>query len=180
MKVTLVTFGKKGDPKSFDLSKPTTVLGRKTDADLRIPLSDISRSHCEFVLRNGSVKVRDLDSSNGTFVNGEQITESELGAGDVVRLGPISFTVQIDGQPADVKPPSEKPAPAKKSESSGAPTIAPATGDESDDFDIEDIDELDIDELSDIDLDEDFDLSDVEEVDDLEEISEDDVVEEDK
>lgn len=179
MKVTLVTFGKKGDLKSFDLAKPTTVLGRKTDADLRIPLSDISRSHCEFVLQNGSVKVRDLDSSNGTFVNGEQVTESDLGAGDVVRLGPVSFTVQIDGQPADVKPPSEKPARAKKSDSSGAPTVAPSVGDESDDFDIEDIDDLDIDDLSDIDLDEDFDLSD-DDVEELEEISEDDVVEEDK
>lgn len=180
MTVTLVTFGKKGNRKAFDLSQPTTVIGRKTDADLRIPLADISRSHCELVMQNGSVTVRDLDSSNGTFVNGAQVTESKLGAGDTIRIGPVTFTVQIDGKPAKVEPPTEKPPAAKRSEGSHAPTIAPpAAGDASDDFDL---DELDIEDLSDIDLDEDFDLSDgeLEEVEELEEIGEDDVIEEDK
>ena len=181
MTVTLITFGKKGNAKSFELSRPTTVIGRKTDADLRIPLGDISRAHCELVLTNGSVMLRDLDSSNGTFVNGTQVTETKLSAGDRIRVGPVTFTVQIDGQPAEVKPPSEPSTPAKKSEGSKAKTVAPARDDASDDFDIEDMEDLDIDDLSDVDLDADFDLDDddLEEVDELEEISEDDVIEED-
>lgn len=182
MTVTLITFTKKGDRKSFDLTKPKIVIGRKTDADLRVPLADISRSHCEFTLQNGNVSVRDLDSSNGTFVNGEQITEKEVGPGDVVRLGPIMFTVQIDGKPETIEPPQTKTAAAKAG--SGAPTIASTeqTDLDAEDFDIDDLEELDIDDMSDIDLDDDFDLDDddLEEVDELEEIGEDDIIEEDK
>ncbi|HPF39158.1 MAG TPA: FHA domain-containing protein [Phycisphaerae bacterium] len=179
MTVTLITFTKKGDRKTFDLTKPTTVIGRKTDADLRVPLADISRSHCELTLQNGHVQVRDLDSSNGTFVNGEQVTEKLVEAGDLIRLGPITFTVQIDGQPAVVSPP--EPEAAARKAGSQAPTIASApktADDDAEDFDIDDLDDLDIDDMSDLDLDEDIDISDeLEDIDDLEEIDEDDVIE---
>lgn len=184
MTVTLITFTKKGDRKTFDLTKPTVVIGRKTDADLRVPLADISRSHCEFTLQNGNVHVRDLDSSNGTFVNGEQVTEKEIEAGDVIRLGPITFTVQIDGKPENIEPPKAPEAPKAASKAgSQAPTIASKqqTDVDVDDFDIDDLDDLDIDDMSDLDLDEDFDLSDdLDEVDELEEIGEEDVIEDDK
>lgn len=182
MTVTLITFTKKGDKKTFDLTKPTVVIGRKTDADLRIPLADISRSHCEFTLQNGNVRVRDLDSSNGTFVNGEQVTEKSIEPGDEIRLGPVIFTVQIDGKPETIEPPQSREAAAKAG--SQAPTIASksktdTTDDDFDIDDIDDIDDLDIDDMSDLDLDEDFDFADddLEEVDELEEISEDDVIE---
>ncbi|MCB9853256.1 MAG: FHA domain-containing protein [Phycisphaerales bacterium] len=181
MTVTLITFTKKGDRKTFDLTKPKVVIGRKTDADLRVPLADISRSHCELTLKNGHVQVRDLDSSNGTYVNGEQVTEKDLAAGDLIRLGPITFTVQIDGQPEAIEPPTQEAAAAKAG--SQAPTIASKqkTDSETDDFDIDDLDDFDIDDMSDLDLDEDFDLSDdLEEVDDLEEINEDDVIDDGK
>ena len=178
MTVTLITFTKKGDRKSFNLTKPNVVIGRKTDADLRIPLADISRSHCEFTLQNGHVTVRDLDSSNGTFVNGEQVSSDKaLAAGDIIRLGPVTFTVQIDGKPEKIEPP--KPQAATGKAGSQAPTIASKQAppaDEADEFDIDELDDLDIDDMSDLDLDEDFDLSDEE----LEEIDENDVIEEEK
>ena len=44
--------------------------GRKADADLRIPLNQISRAHCELTINGSTVTIRDLGSSNGTFVNG--------------------------------------------------------------------------------------------------------------
>lgn len=196
MTVTLVTFAKDGEAKSFKLEKKTTVVGRKTDADLRIPLADISRTHCELALDNGSVLVRDLDSSNGTFVNGEQVDEAKLKAGDEVRLGPITFVVQIDGNPANIKPPAERVAEKMKAEAkkaaaaptaatkaSSAPKKAAAadagtkTGSDTDEFDIDDLDDLDIDDLSDLDLDDELDIDDeLEEIDDLEEVDEDEVI----
>lgn len=181
MTVTLITFTKKGDQKTFNLTKPKVVIGRKTDADLRIPLADISRSHCEFMTQNGSVSVRDLDSSNGTYVNGEQVSEKALAAGDIIRLGPVTFTVQIDGKPEKIEPP--KPQAASGKAGSQAPTVATKSPPDVDvdDFDIDDIEDLDLDDMSDLDLDEDFDLSDdLDEVDELEEIDENDVIEEDK
>ena len=186
MTVTLVTFGKDGKPRKFDLSRETTIVGRKTDANLRIPLADISRTHCELALENGHVTVRDLDSSNGTFVNGEQVDESKLKAGDELRLGPIVFFVQVDGEPADIKPPApkasekkadEKPAAQKAAAEQQTVASAPAKVDDDDDLDIDDLDDLDIDDLSDLDLDDELDIDDeLEEIDDLEEVDEDEVV----
>ena len=188
MTVTLVTFGKDGKPRKFDLTRETTIVGRKSDANLRIPLADVSRTHCELALENGHVLVRDLDSSNGTFVNGEQVDESKLQAGDELRLGPVVFFVQVDGMPADIKPPAPKQAekkaadkPATKKADAENQTVASApatTEDDIDDLDIDDLDDLDIDDLSDLDLDDELDIDDeLDEIDDLEEIDEDEVIE---
>jgi pSer/pThr/pTyr-binding forkhead associated (FHA) protein len=101
MKVNLVLFKKNGTTKSFPLPSAVTVIGRRQDCDLCIPLMIISRKHCELNQDQGKLTIRDLGSRNGTFVNGLQIENSRLDAGDRLNIGPLIFAVQIDGVPAD-------------------------------------------------------------------------------
>ncbi|MDX2198482.1 MAG: FHA domain-containing protein [Phycisphaerae bacterium] len=103
MQVNLVMF-KDEERRDFAVQGDRTVIGRKLDCDLRIPTGDVSREHCE-VLSNGSgLRVRDLESANGTYVNGKRVTESPLKAGDKLSVGPVVFVVQVDGQPARITP----------------------------------------------------------------------------
>ena len=107
MQVVLVMFRADGARKSFPLSRDITVIGRREDCDLRIPLTEISRKHCRIVKEAGVVRIEDLGSSNGTYHNGNRIQEIEIQAGDVIQIGPVAFACQIDGFPADdmIKPP---------------------------------------------------------------------------
>ena len=105
MEVVLVMF--KGDEqREFPLSDRRTILGRRQDCQLRIPTRDVSRRHCEISPgeKRSELIVRDLGSSNGTYVNGNRIAEAKLEPGDRLTVGPVTFVVQIDGKPADIKP----------------------------------------------------------------------------
>lgn len=80
------------------------MVGRKNDCDLRIPLTSVSRQHCEIEVADDQIKVRDLGSSNGTYYNSTRVQEAALSAGDEIVIGPVVFTVVVDGQPEDIKP----------------------------------------------------------------------------
>jgi pSer/pThr/pTyr-binding forkhead associated (FHA) protein len=101
MQAVLVTFKADGERRSFSLPREVTVIGRREDCDLRIPLSEVSRKHCRFLIENDTLKLEDLGSSNGTFHNGQRIQQAVVQAGDTVQVGPVVFIVQIDGVPAD-------------------------------------------------------------------------------
>ncbi len=103
MKVVLVMF-KDNERRDFPLEQEETVIGRRQDAHLRIPTADVSRQHCAVIRSGKSIVAKDLGSSNGTFVNGKRIAEAELGAGDQLRVGPVTFIVQVNGQPEDISP----------------------------------------------------------------------------
>jgi hypothetical protein len=107
MQVVLVMFRNDGERRSFSVVRNMTVIGRREDCDLRIPVGDVSRKHCRLVRTDDGIRIEDLGSSNGTYVNGERIQESELNAGDTVGVGPVQFIVQIDGVPdeEDMEPP---------------------------------------------------------------------------
>jgi predicted component of type VI protein secretion system len=111
MDVKLVGFKPDGDRVEITLTKPATIFGRGTNCDVQIPVSSISRQHCEVNVAGDQVWVADLGSSNGTFVNNERVDEMRLTAGDRLVFGPLVLTVQIDGVPADIVAPSLEPAP---------------------------------------------------------------------
>ncbi len=154
MKVILVTFSKSGVRKDFPLEGSTMVIGRKTDADLRIPVGEVSRAHCEVSIADAKLILRDLDSSNGTIVNNQKVLQATLNAGDIVRIGPVIFIIQIDGQPSEISPPSvSKPgAGAMPAERPTEVSRQATFSDDDDDIDIDDLEELDIDDVSDLDL----------------------------
>src|ERR1035437_7263748 len=98
MKVKLVMFKQDGQRRDFELKKESATLGRNTDCDFQIPLAMVSRRHSKLLLKGGKLFVRDLGSSNGTFVNNKRVHETELNAGDTVVLGPVIFTIVIDDE----------------------------------------------------------------------------------
>jgi len=74
----------------------------------------VSRRHCELSLNKETLEIRDLDSRFGTFLNGRRIKEAAVKAGDYIRIGPLTFLLQIDGEPKKIIPPKlvqRKPAP---------------------------------------------------------------------
>jgi pSer/pThr/pTyr-binding forkhead associated (FHA) protein len=77
---------------------PITI-GRSDDCKLRIPVAAVSRHHCELVEDDDELVVRDLKSSNGTFVNKEKVKSRELLPGDLLSVGPAVLVVRIDGHP---------------------------------------------------------------------------------
>ncbi|HAL45556.1 MAG: hypothetical protein A2Y12_07125 [Planctomycetes bacterium GWF2_42_9] len=105
MNVSLVLHKKNGSKKVLPIRNKATILGRRPDCDLCIPLQVVSRRHCQLSQETDFLKVRDLKSSNGTFLNGTKIVdETQAKPGDKIQIGPLTFVVQIDGQPADVSP----------------------------------------------------------------------------
>jgi len=104
MQAALVMFKADGTRRDFPLSKPRTVIGRTVSCDLRIPLASVSRQHCELLLEGEDLRLRDLGSSNGTYHNAERVQEVVLTAGDEVIVGPVVFTVVINGRPEEIEP----------------------------------------------------------------------------
>ena len=126
--VALVLLRDNGAPRSFALDADLTIIGRSEACDLRIPLGDVSRRHCS-VLRgaDGELRLQDLGSSNGTYVNGRRVQESPLLAGDVIHIGKLKFLLQVDGQPAEIDAvPSRRPV-AGSDELGQAPALNPTS-----------------------------------------------------
>jgi hypothetical protein len=63
------------------------VVGRESDSELVLPEDLVSRRHAEFVVKDGEVSLKDLASTNGTFVNGQRIRKVKLAVGDRVLVG---------------------------------------------------------------------------------------------
>ncbi len=76
----------------FNLSGKITI-GRDPSCDITLPLDHLSRKHVELELSGGQLHIRDLDSSNGTYVNGEKISQAILKTGDKIKLDVVTFTV---------------------------------------------------------------------------------------
>lgn len=101
MQAVLVMFRSDGERRSFSIARDMTVIGRREDCDLRIPLGEVSRKHCRLVRDGDTLKIEDLGSSNGTFLNARRVQEAMLSPGDSIQVGPVVFVLQIDGVPAD-------------------------------------------------------------------------------
>src|SRR5437867_2685995 len=80
---------------SFDLREGTPlVVGRAPTSDIPIIDPTISRRHAEMQANGDAVQVRDLGSSNGTFVNGAKVETASVGSGDTVTFGKVAFRLQ--------------------------------------------------------------------------------------
>jgi pSer/pThr/pTyr-binding forkhead associated (FHA) protein len=74
------------------LTGAVRTIGRATGADFIVDAPLVSRVHCRLtVLPDGDLEVRDLDSTNGTFVNGERVERARLTSGDRLRVGRVEM-----------------------------------------------------------------------------------------
>jgi len=96
---------------TLKLSDGVTSVGRHDDCWIRIKSSQVSRRHCEIFESGGKLTIRDLGSSNGTYVNGKRVLgQQPLTPGDEVTLGAVTLRVAKLGQA-----PPAGPAPATAS-----------------------------------------------------------------
>jgi len=73
--------------------KSEMVVGRSKECDITLAAAHLSRRHAVLLIKNGLLYVKDLGSSNGTYVNGKRIVEARVKRGDELRFDSLSFGV---------------------------------------------------------------------------------------
>jgi pSer/pThr/pTyr-binding forkhead associated (FHA) protein len=72
-------------------------IGRSTGADFILDAALVSRVHCQLLaLGDGALEVRDLESTNGTYVNGNRVERARLSPGDRVQVGRVELVALRD------------------------------------------------------------------------------------
>ncbi len=89
----------------IQLSRSASLIGRSSDCDVIIKKPDVSKRHCRILLRIDGAEVEDLNSVNGTTLNGEPVTRNHLSDGDRLEVADYAFRVKLhfprDGSPGD-------------------------------------------------------------------------------
>jgi signal transduction histidine kinase len=102
--------------KSFDVRELPALIGRDTATTVHLNDDMASRRHAELLLRDGRLVLRDLLSTNGTFLNDALATEAELNTGDRIRIGKSVLEVvetRTQMRPAEVRSPTPVTPPSK-------------------------------------------------------------------
>lgn len=81
-------------PCSIELRPGLNRIGRNPTNDFRVPEASVSSFHCEISLEKKTITVRDVGSTNGTFVSGTRIRESLLATGQILKLGSAEFRLE--------------------------------------------------------------------------------------
>lgn len=92
-----------GGEVTHDLADETITLGRLADNAIQIDNISVSSHHAQLTLSGGDYHLKDLNSTNGTYVNGKTVTESQLHNGDKVRFGKVETVYQ-----SEIQAPTEK------------------------------------------------------------------------
>ena len=85
--------------KSFDLAGPEITVGRVADNGIQLEHASMSGHHAVFNLDGLDYSIKDLDSTNGSRINGERITQQKLRRNDVLRLGNIELLYDSEHAP---------------------------------------------------------------------------------
>jgi diguanylate cyclase (GGDEF)-like protein len=83
--------------KKFNLDAPSVLIGRSNKSDIQIDQESVSRNHAKIMNTGKSVILRDLGSTNGTYVNDELIDEYVLRDGDLIKIGRTIFKFLTGG-----------------------------------------------------------------------------------
>ena len=122
---------------TLKLTDSITSLGRHDDCVIRIKSAQVSRRHCEFFEVGGQLMLRDLGSSNGTYVNGKRVTgEQSLKHGDELTVGAVTLRVAKLGQPASALPASPDSKP-KAGDTAVLDAVEVDNSDEAEEFEME-------------------------------------------
>jgi pSer/pThr/pTyr-binding forkhead associated (FHA) protein len=77
--------------RTFEFKTEKTTVGRVSDNMFEIPEASISSHHAELLLKGNELHIKDLGSTNGTFINGEKISEGVVKPGQILRLGMVEM-----------------------------------------------------------------------------------------
>src|SRR5258708_21179229 len=101
--------------RTCELQTDRTTVGRVEDNTFQIADPSVSSHHCEVHLRGSDIFIRDLNSTNGSFISGNKIEESILKPGQILRLGQVELKLEVEGAAAATSStPQPSGAPAKK------------------------------------------------------------------
>src|SRR5579884_714447 len=95
MTPTLIATGGPLKGNRFPLAEEKTSIGRVSSNDIAIENLSVSRRHCVIVRSGERFRIRDLDSHNGTFVNGSPVSQQELNDGDRIDIGECAFVFRL-------------------------------------------------------------------------------------
>ena len=111
--------------KPHHLEPGTYTIGRSEDNNITLPIDEVSRYHAEIVLHKSGGHIRDLDSLNGTYLNGEKITSSSFKHGDEISFGrESSYSIEFgDLNIVQSVPPTIEPSHSRHSVSASAEQI---------------------------------------------------------
>ena len=90
-------------PEIIEIGSVPFTIGRSEDCDYQIASSRVSRAHAEITKAAGAYLLRDLGSTNGTFVNGQKIDQVRLSEGDLVVIADVELTYRVSGGQAGHK-----------------------------------------------------------------------------
>ena len=99
---------------TIEVDHAKLIIGREEDCHLRPDSEFISRHHCVLLLDDYTLRIRDLGSKNGTFVNGRRLGASDtiLLQDDVVSIGEMTFLIDLNQSTEPEQPPASPPSPA--------------------------------------------------------------------
>lgn len=92
--------GADGKPASIELSRNVQTIGRSSSNDIVLPDPSVSKHHAQVVQEEDGWRLMDLESTNGTFVNGERTDAHRLAPGDTVLFGVYTFVFELLDRPA--------------------------------------------------------------------------------
>jgi pSer/pThr/pTyr-binding forkhead associated (FHA) protein len=105
----LVVLSEGFNERAHELKVEKTTIGRVDDNVFQVPDQSVSSHHCEIILRGTEVVVKDLNSTNGSYINGKQVTEAVLQPGQILRLGQVEMKLESEGAaPVNAGPASGK------------------------------------------------------------------------
>jgi predicted component of type VI protein secretion system len=115
--------------KVFELVEEHITVGRATDNVIRLDDGTVSSHHATLTLKDGDYTVKDLNSTNGTRVNGLRVSEQKLQNGDIVRFGSVDMKYESDVKKASAPlPPPTAGVDLTKSTPRGGAAPPPSFG----------------------------------------------------
>lgn len=101
----------------YNFKESEILIGRSAECDILLDNPGVSRTHAKILREGDRVKVADLNSGNGTFLNGKAVTEATVADSDTVGIGKFVLTIKLteEALPESEPPPATEPAPVTAS-----------------------------------------------------------------
>lgn len=112
----------------FELTAPTSTIGRAPENDLVVPDGSVSSRHGKIHVKGESIELEDIGSTNGTHVNGQRVERADIAPGETFRLGNVQGILVGEAAAYEAEAaPAEEQQPAYEEEAAAAPAASYST-----------------------------------------------------
>lgn len=85
----------------YSFAETEILIGRSPECDVLLDNAGVSRTHAKILRQGDRVQIVDLNSGNGTFLNGQGVSEAYVNGGDTVGIGKFTLTLKLAEEPLD-------------------------------------------------------------------------------